>query len=167
MVFAAPLHTGGLQRAAGDAFPRTGVPSAGQGRGSRIPIPDGPVLVVGAGNSGAQIALELARYRKVWLAGRSPGHLPRRLLGRDLFDWVWPLMSRASADTRFGRRLRERTRHGGDQRIGIDERALADAGIVVPGLRGGAAPEASRTMPVHASEEPIALALVGGCIGAR
>jgi len=39
-------------------------------------------------------------------------------------------MSRASADTRFGRRLRERTRHGGDQRIGIDERALAEAGIV-------------------------------------
>ena len=95
-----------------------------------LQIPEGPVLVVGAGNSGAQIALELARYRKVWLAGRSPGHLPRRLLGRDLFDWVWPLMSRASADTRFGRRLRERTRHGGDQRIGIDEHALAEAGIV-------------------------------------
>ena len=59
-------------------------------------LPDGPVLVVGAGNSGAQIALELARYRKVWLAGRDTGHLPRRLLGRDIFDWIWPVMTRAT-----------------------------------------------------------------------
>ncbi|HET6702177.1 MAG TPA: NAD(P)/FAD-dependent oxidoreductase, partial [Gemmatimonadaceae bacterium] len=41
-------------------------------------LPDGPALVVGAGNSGAQIALELARFRKVGLAGRDTGHLPRR-----------------------------------------------------------------------------------------
>ncbi|HUQ83948.1 MAG TPA: NAD(P)-binding domain-containing protein [Gemmatimonadaceae bacterium] len=93
-------------------------------------LPDGPVLVVGAGNSGAQIALELARSRSVWLAGRSPGHLPRRLLGRDLFEWIWPIMSHASADTRLGRRLRERAQHNADQRIGIDEQTLADAGIV-------------------------------------
>jgi putative flavoprotein involved in K+ transport len=91
-------------------------------------IPEGPVLVVGAGNSGAQIALELARFRKVWLAGRSPGYLPRRLLGRDLFDWVWPVMSRATMDTALGRRMRRRAAHG-DQRIGISERALAAAGI--------------------------------------
>src|SRR6185503_17938945 len=37
-------------------------------------LPEGPVLVVGAGNSGAQIALELAGVRKVWLAGRDTGH---------------------------------------------------------------------------------------------
>jgi putative flavoprotein involved in K+ transport len=104
-------------------------------------LPEGPVLVVGAGNSGAQIALELARFRKVWLAGRNTGHLPRRLLGRDLFDWIWPVMRRATTDTRLGRRLRTRTLHEGDSLIGITERMLTVAGVTrkgrLDGERGG------------------------------
>jgi putative flavoprotein involved in K+ transport len=107
-------------------------------------LPDGPALVVGAGNSGAQIALELARFRKVWLAGRDTGHLRRRLLGRDLFDWIWPIMSRASADTLLGRRLRERARRGGDALIGIPERALMNAGV----LRVGKLTEERGGLPV-------------------
>lgn len=101
----------------------------------------GSVLVVGAGNSGAQIALELARYRKVWLAGRDTGHLPRTLLGRDLFDWIWPVMKRATLDTRVGRRLHRRARAGGDALIGIPERELTRAGVTRVGRldaeRGG------------------------------
>ena len=103
-------------------------------------LPDGPVLVVGAGNSGAQIALELARSRKVWLAGRSPGHLPRRLLGRDLFDWVWPVTNRATMESALGQRMRKPAEHG-DQRIGIPERLLRAAGVIRVGRlvdeRGG------------------------------
>ena len=91
-------------------------------------LPDGPVLVVGAGNSGAQIAIELARFRRVWLAGRDTGHLPRRVLGRDLFDWIWPAIRRATTDTFLGRRMREGARRG-DALIGIPERALVDAGV--------------------------------------
>ena len=97
---------------------------------SPFDLPDGPVLVVGAGNSGAQIALELARHHPVWLAGRDTGHLPRRLLGRDLFDWIWPLMHRFTADSRLGRRMRRRVGGGGDALIGIPERALVDGGVV-------------------------------------
>lgn len=104
-------------------------------------LPDGPVLVAGAGNSGAQIAIELARFRKVWLAGRNTGHLPRQLLGRDLFDWLWPLTARATTDTRLGRRMSMRVRAGGDALIGIPERALTDAGVLRVGKftdeRGG------------------------------
>jgi putative flavoprotein involved in K+ transport len=104
-------------------------------------LPRGPVLVVGAGNSGAQIALELARHRKVWLAGRDTGHLPRAFLGRDLFDWIWPVMKRATLDTRVGRRLRGRARSGGDALIGIAERKLTQAGVIRVGRldeeRGG------------------------------
>jgi putative flavoprotein involved in K+ transport len=104
-------------------------------------LPTGPVLVVGAGNSGAQIALELARFRKVWLAGRDTGHLPRAILGRDVFDWIWPVMKRATLDTRIGRRLHGHARSGGDALIGIPERALKQAGVARVGrldeVRGG------------------------------
>lgn len=36
----------------------------------------GPVLVVGGGNSGADIALELSAVRKTYLSGRHPGEIP-------------------------------------------------------------------------------------------
>lgn len=42
-------------------------------------LPEGDVLVVGAGNSGADIALELAATRRVLLAGRHPGQVPFRI----------------------------------------------------------------------------------------
>lgn len=104
-------------------------------------LPDGPVLVVGAGNSGAQIALELSQSREVWLAGRDTGHLPRRLLGRDIFDWLWPVMKRATADTRLGQRMRASIRASGDALIGIPERQLREAGVTRVGRlddeRGG------------------------------
>ena len=107
---------------------------------SPFDLPDGAALVVGAGNSGAQIALELARFRKVWLAGRETGRIPRRLLGRDIYDWVWPVMTHATVDTRLGRRLRERAGRG-DPLVGIPARQLTDAGIVRVGRvteeRGG------------------------------
>lgn len=104
-------------------------------------LPEGPVLVVGAGNSGAQIALELARFRKVWLAGRDTGHMPRRLLGRDVFNWLWPVMKWATADTRLGRRMRADIQRSGDALIDMPERSLAEAGVVRVGrleaARGG------------------------------
>ena len=41
----------------------------------------GAVLVVGAGNSGSEVAIELARRHEVWLSGRHTGHLPFRVEG--------------------------------------------------------------------------------------
>src|SRR4029453_13651572 len=38
----------------------------------------GGVLLVGAGNTGAELAVELARTHRVWLAGRPPGPTPVR-----------------------------------------------------------------------------------------
>jgi putative flavoprotein involved in K+ transport len=125
-------------------------------------LPDGPVLVVGAGNSGAQIALEVARHRKTWLAGRDTGHVPRRILGRDLFDWWWPIMTRFTRDTRLGRRLKERAGPGGDALIGIPEHQLSAAGVV----RVGRVTEERGGMPVCGGQvlEP---AVIIWCTGFR
>ncbi|MDQ3751740.1 MAG: NAD(P)/FAD-dependent oxidoreductase [Actinomycetota bacterium] len=40
---------------------------------------DGGVLVVGAGNSGADIAMEVVRDHPTWMAGRESGHIPFRI----------------------------------------------------------------------------------------
>jgi cation diffusion facilitator CzcD-associated flavoprotein CzcO len=52
-----------------------------------LPYRDRDVLVVGAGNSGADIAVQLADIgaRRVWLAVRTPPHLVRRAVETDPF----------------------------------------------------------------------------------
>ncbi len=52
-------------------------------------LPPGAVLVVGSGQSGVQIAEELAEAgRSVVLSVGSAGRLPRRYRGRDIFAWL-------------------------------------------------------------------------------
>jgi putative flavoprotein involved in K+ transport len=41
----------------------------------------GPVLVVGHGNSGAEIAFELAKTHRTYISGKSPGSIPFRIDG--------------------------------------------------------------------------------------
>jgi putative flavoprotein involved in K+ transport len=64
--FASELHPGIVQLHSGDY---------------RRPeqLEDGDLLLVGAGNSGAEIALDAARGRRVWLSGRDVGHIPFRI----------------------------------------------------------------------------------------
>jgi putative flavoprotein involved in K+ transport len=68
---------------------------------------DGPVLIVGAGNSGAEIAMDLARKHAIWLAGRDPGHVPAGYLSSRSSQWVVKLVVglalRLTADTWSGR----------------------------------------------------------------
>jgi putative flavoprotein involved in K+ transport len=73
-------------------------------------LPPGCVVVVGGGNTGYQIAAELAADHAVVLAvGSRQPPLPQRLLGRQIFWWLTKLrMQRITIDSRLGRRLRER-----------------------------------------------------------
>lgn len=73
-------------------------------------IQKGAVLVVGAGNSGAEIAIELARQHKTWLSGRDTGQEPARA-GSYLDHLITPLMwfvaTRLTVKTALGRKLRD------------------------------------------------------------
>ncbi len=92
---------------------------------SAAQIPARRVLVVGAGNSGAQIALELAAAgREVILSGRDTGTLPRRLLGRDIYDWLWPTLMRPTVDSCLGRRLMNGRLFSGDPLVGMTPRVF-------------------------------------------
>lgn len=64
-------------------------------------IPPGAVLVVGSGQTGCQIAEELALSgRRVLLACGRSAWLPRRIEGRDVFDWLLetPFFDQSLAD---------------------------------------------------------------------
>jgi putative flavoprotein involved in K+ transport len=90
-------------------------------------LPEGPVLVVGGGNSGFQIAEELAATRQVDLsiAAKYP-MLPQRLGGRDLFWWLTRLgVMRVTAGSRLGRRVQAR----GEFVIGTNRRRVERAGV--------------------------------------
>lgn len=106
----------------------------------------GDVMVVGAGNSGTQIAAEIAEAkpdaRTVWLAGPETGRLPRRLLGLDIYRYLVPTVFRARRDSFFGRRLYEKMRDGGDPVFKNEHRKMQAAGVErtgrITGLENGA-----------------------------
>ena len=84
-------------------------------------VPEGTVLVVGGGNTGFQIAKELAATHKVVLSvGSRQKPLPQRVLGRDLFWWLTKTrILDKTVDSRLGRKLSTR-----DTLIGSSPREL-------------------------------------------
>jgi putative flavoprotein involved in K+ transport len=109
-------------------------------------IQKGGVLVVGAGNSGAEIAVELAPDHHTWLSGRDTGQEPTRAgsLPDNLFTPImWFIATRLTVKTSVGRKLRD---HFLDPPRGIPlgrvrRKDFAAAGIVrvprVSGVRKG------------------------------
>jgi putative flavoprotein involved in K+ transport len=104
----------------------------------------GGVLVVGAGNSGAEIAMEAARGgRAVWISGRDVGEAPIRLnsfVGRNVFA---PLLFRIvfhrllTLDTPMGRRAKPAFTTRGLRLIRVRSEDLAKSGVErVARLRG-------------------------------
>jgi putative flavoprotein involved in K+ transport len=115
-------------------------------------IPPGPVLVVGGGNTGYQIAEELVRSHEVHLSiGARQTPLPQRILGRDLFRYLEALrLMRVTVTSRLGSRMQgrealigsspiaARRRHGihlHPRTVEVSGREVrfADGGTVTPG----------------------------------
>lgn len=104
---------------------------------------DVPVLVVGAGNSGAEIALELSRRQPVMLAGKYPGHLPFKVdspaahafLTRFVLKVIFHRVLTVS--TPMGRKARPKMTKGSGPLIRTKAKHLAAAGVTrLPRVEG-------------------------------
>jgi putative flavoprotein involved in K+ transport len=127
----------------------------------------GGVLVVGAGNSGAEIAHELSGAHPTWLSGPDTGHIPVRTGGR--WDRVltppfWWFASRVlTVDTPVGRKVRPKALVTPAPLERVRPKELAAAGVErVPrtvGVRDG--------LPLLEDGRVMAVANLIWCTGSR
>jgi putative flavoprotein involved in K+ transport len=95
-------------------------------------FPTGRVLVVGAGNSGSEIALELCKDgRQVWLCGRDVGRIPADQIGKYFGGrpYWWFINQVLSIDTPIGRKMRGQVLHHGNPLIRSNRKEILQAGI--------------------------------------
>lgn len=104
---------------------------------------DGGVLIVGAGNSGAEIALETARGHPVWLSGRETGYVPFRIDSAVARFIVIPILFRLifhrvlTRNTPIGRKTPRKLLSHGMPLVRTKPKDLSAAGIQrVPRLVG-------------------------------
>ena len=101
------------------------------------------MLVVGAGNSGAEIALEAARSHNTWLSGRDVGHVPFKVDGLLARLFLFRVVLRVvfhrvlTVATPFGRAMRPKVLHIGGPLVRTKPRDLDAAGVQrVPRVAG-------------------------------
>jgi putative flavoprotein involved in K+ transport len=128
----------------------------------------GGVLVVGAGNSGGDIALELSNTHPVWLAGPDRGHVPididtpfARLVATRIIVFLGRHL--VTLRTPIGRRVRAAHLTNGDPLVRVKPKQLLAAGIrrtpKVTAARGGT--------PVLEDGQALDVANVIWCTGFR
>lgn len=128
----------------------------------------GPVLVVGAAHSGADIAIEVAATHRTILSGRRTGNLPFRLTG-PVTRYAAPVMKFVmkkviSLQTPVGRKVGAKFRAGGGPLIDPRMEDIVDAGVEwtqerTVGVRDG--------MPQLADGRTLDVANVVWCTGFR
>ncbi len=133
-------------------------------------VPDGDVLVVGGGNSGAEIGIELAGDgRRVWLSGRDVGQIPFDTTSRVGVNLLVPIVLRGvfhrvlTLDTPVGRKARPSMISKGGPLIRTKWRHLAAKGARraprVAGVRDG--------LPLLADGRTLDVSAVVWCTGYR
>lgn len=129
----------------------------------------GGVLIVGAGNSGAEIALDVARGHPVWLAGRPTGHIPFRMDSFVGLKLLCPFMLKVvfhhilTIETFIGRRARPRIVTRGGPLIRVKPAQLEAAGVQrvarIESVRDG--------LPVSADGQVVPVTNIIWCTGYR
>jgi putative flavoprotein involved in K+ transport len=93
----------------------------------------GGVLLVGAGNSGADIGMEVSATHRTWLSGRDKGQIPLNIehpLRRVVVPVLWFVASHVlTMKTPLGRKVRPHVLEGGAPRIRVKSQDLLGAGV--------------------------------------
>lgn len=129
---------------------------------------EGGLLVVGAGNSGAEIAMDAVRAGvPTWMSGRDTGHVPFPIHSRVTYYAVFPVLFRVvfhrvlSVSTPIGRRVRQRMIAKGMPLIRVKPKDLQSAGVTrverTVGVRDG--------LPLLADGRTLDVANVVWCTG--
>jgi putative flavoprotein involved in K+ transport len=96
-------------------------------------LQDGPILVVGASHSGADIAYEAAPEHEVILSGPDTGQIPASIesrRGRVIFRGLFFVGTHVlTVDTPLGRKMRPHVRHGGGPLLRYRRKDLRKAGV--------------------------------------
>jgi len=109
-------------------------------------LQEGSVLVVGVGNSGAEIALEASRSHPTWLSGKESGHIPWRIdtfVARHFLVRLVRFFGHhmLTVRTPLGRKLRPKMLRTATPLVRVKPKTLVDAGITrvprVVGVREG------------------------------
>jgi len=93
----------------------------------------GGVLLVGAGNSGADIGMEVSATHRTWLSGRDKGEVPIRIESRKarfVVPILWFIASRVlTVKTPIGRKVRPHVLEDGAPLIRVKSKDLLAAGV--------------------------------------
>jgi putative flavoprotein involved in K+ transport len=93
----------------------------------------GDVLLVGAGNSGADIAIEISRSHRTWLSGPDKGQIPFRIgtrKARLALPLLWFIASHVlTVKTPLGRKVRPHVLESGAPLIRVKNEDLEAAGV--------------------------------------
>jgi putative flavoprotein involved in K+ transport len=104
-------------------------------------LPEGDVLVVGAGVSGIEIAVEISATHTTYISGKPNFHIPEILFKyAGKFFW-WFLSNVLTINTPIGKKAKNKILHGGGPLISVSADDLTNAGVVslprVTGVKDG------------------------------
>jgi putative flavoprotein involved in K+ transport len=132
-------------------------------------LQEGPVLVVGVGNSGSEIAVDVVTEHPTWLAGKESGHVPFRIESVPARFVFLPLMFRfighrvLTVRTPIGRKMRPKLLSHGAPLVRVKPKDIAAAGVErvprVVGVRAG--------LPLLDDDNVLETANVVWCTGFR